>query len=784
MTLPFKRVSLAIALATILMGQAFADTFVVNKIQINGLQRVSQGTVLNYLPVQVGESFDTDDTPQVIAALYKTNFFSSITLEREGNTLVVNVEERPTIGAIRISGNKLITTKDLLKALSGLNVASGQVYDQSVIDGIQQSLEREYFQQGNYNAQIKIVATPASSNRIDVQITINEGPGTTIKKIQIIGATAFKEKKLVKMFKLKTKGLISGFTKADQYSKEKLDADLETLKSFYMDHGYVQFKIDSTQVTMTPDKKDVYIIIHITEGAQYKISGYKFDGTLLYPEEDLAKLVTLKPGEMFSRRVVTANTTRLGNYYGDHGYAFAKVQPIPQIDEAKHEVMMTFLIDPGSKVYVRRINFEGNAKTQDVVLRREMRQQEGALVSLTNIHESERRLNMLGYFKGVKVDTVPVPGSNDQVDLDVKVTEAPSASLTAGVGYSDSNGLLLNAGYSQPNFLGTGKNLGVSFNTSEFQRYYNISFYNPYYTDSGIGRGFNLYASTTNTDHGNIDISTYAMDNFGASLTYSMPLSDTDSLSYGYGYELTRVKLGNDPSQELINFFNGTNQIPLAPGVEAKDNSQNFGNVDLNGSWSHITYDRGIFPTRGFGQSLGAQLYVPGGGEPQTFYKINYLAHLYIPIYSGFIFSTSGAFGYGDGMFNTHGLPFYRNYYAGGIGITGQVRGYDGYSVGPQDSNGKSYGGNALASGSFALIVPTPIAPDSFRFSTFIDFGNVYNTDGIRTTEGSGPMRFSAGIQAEWRSPIGPLILSFAEPLNAQPQDRRQVLQFTVGTSF
>jgi outer membrane protein insertion porin family len=785
MALSLKRIALVAALATTLAGQALADTFVVQKIQINGLQRVSQGTVLNYLPIQVGDSLNTDDTSQLIKALYKTGFFTSVSLSREGNTLIVNVQERPTIGSIKITGNKLISTKDLLKALAGLGVAQGQVYDQSVIDGVQQSLQREYFQQGNYNAKVKITATPASSNRENLQIAITEGSAAVIKKIQIIGNTSFSSKTLLKQFTLKTPNLLSMFTKSDQYSKEKLDADLESLKSFYMDHGYIEFKVDSTEVTMTPDKRDVYIIIHITEGPLYKISGFKFDGNLLYPESQLQPLVIIKSGQTFSRKNVTISATNIGNFYGDHGYAFAKVQPVPQIDQADRQVMMTFLIDPGQKVYVRQINFTGNTKTEDEVLRRAMRQQEGALVSLNDVHESERRLNMLGYFKNVKVNTVPVEGTDNQVDLNVDVTEAPSASLTAGVGYSDTNGILLNAGFNQPNFLGTGRDLGINFNTSDFQRYYNISYFNPYYTDNGVGRGFNLYASTTNTDDGHVDISTYAMDEFGGSITYNVPVSEHNSLNFGYGYQMTRVKLGDSPSDELINFFNGTNTLPLPPGTKAQDSAQNFYNVLLNGGWNNINFDRGIYPTKGFGQTLNLQLAVPGSsGDQQNYYKASYANHLYVPLVADFILSLRSELAYGGGIGNNGVMPFYENYYAGGIGVTGAVRGYEGYSIGPKDSNGDTWGGNALVDGTIGLVIPTPIPSDTFRLTTFIDFGNVYNTSSFKTTTGSGPVRFAAGIQGEWRSPMGPLVLSFAEPLNEQPGDSREPLQFTVGTSF
>lgn len=778
-----KRTVLTFILLIAISGQVMADTFVVQKIQINGLQRVSQGTVLNYLPVQIGDTLNTDDTSKIISALYQTGFFSSINISRNANTLIINVTERPTIGSIKITGNKMINTKDLTKALNGFGVAEGQVYDPSLLDNIKLSLQKQYYQEGNYNATVNIVATPASNNRMNLQININEGDAAKIKQITIIGNQAYSQKELLKQFKLKSSGLVSNFTKDSQYSKEKLDGDLEALKSFYMNHGYIQFRVDSTEVNLSPDKKNVYIVIHETEGPQYTISGFQLQGNLLFPQSQLNPLIQLKPGQVFSRQAVTASANALTNFYGNYGYAFAKIQPIPQIDQVNHKVMMVFMIDPDKKVYVREINFIGNTKTEDEVLRRAMRQQEGALVSTSNIQESERRLNMLGYFKNVKVNSAPVPGTDDQVDLNVNVTEAPSATLTAGIGYSDTDGLLLNAGYNQPNFLGSGKNLGVNFNTSDFQRYYSISYFNPYYTDSGIGRGFNLYAETTNTDNDNVDISTYDMDQYGANVNFSMPLTENNSLTYGMGYQISRVELGDTPSQELVNFFNGTNTLPNY--AVANDDAQTYYNVLLNGGWNYIDFDKGIFPTKGFGQSVGLQLGLPGGGSNQeNYYKINYLAHLYVPVTHGFIVSLRGEVGYGGGILGTDALPFYDNYYAGGIGNMGAVRGYEGYSIGPKDSNGDTYGGNALVDGTFALVIPTGISPDAFRFTTFVDFGNVYDTDGVATTTGSGPMRFSVGIQGDWRSPIGPLVLSLAEPLNPQPSDEQERLQFTVGTSF
>lgn len=777
-----KQILLTAFFTTVLSANIYAATFTIAKIEIHGLQRVTEGTVLNYLPVQVGDTISDADTGKIISALYKTGFFSNISLERQGNTLIINVQESPTISSIKLSGNKLIDTKDLLKALNNLGIAVGQSYDPSILGGVKDSLERQYFSQGYYDAIVTANAIPDSNGGVSIQITVDEGKPAKIRQIKIIGNNAFSEKKLLGQFTLTTPSIFNFWSKNGQYSREKLDGDIEKLRSYYMDRGYVEFKVTSTDVSISPDKKDVYIVITIVEGPKYTFQGYQFTGDLIFPQDKLQQLVTLKPGDVFSQQNVTDNVTRIGNYYGNFGYAFAKVEPIPTIDSTKHQVFINFNITPGNKMYVNRINFSGNTKTADEVMRREMRQQEGALVNTGNIQESEHRLNGLGFFKTVKVNTVPVPGSDDEVDIDVAVTEAASATLTAGAGYSDTDGLLLNVGFTQPNFLGTGKSLGINANTSDYQRYFNVSYFNPYYTDSGIGRGFNAYISTTNTNNHNVDISTYAMDSYGVTMNYTLPMSENNTLGFGYGYQMSQVRLGDSPSFELINFMNGTNSLPPNPPT-AEHNSQTFNNVLFTGSYSYINYDKGIFPTRGIGSSISGSLYVPGGNSPETYYKAGYLVHWYQPLFSGFILSTRAELGYGDGLGGTKYLPFYENYYAGGIGVPGAVRGYQGYSIGPQDSNGDTYGGNAMVDGTFALIIPT-FLPDSARISIFSDFGNVYNTDGVNTTTGSGPMRFSVGISGEWRSPIGPLVLSIARAVNKQPQDELEPLQFTVGTSF
>ncbi len=763
-----KSLQVALVAGSLIMRAGMAEAFVVKHIKVQGNHRISYGTVLNYLPVHVGQDISEEDTADIIRALYKTGFFTNVDVARRGNTLIVHVQERPTIEKISISGNKEITTENLKTVLKNVGIAEGRVFDRSTLDNVQSSLQNQYYDRGNYNAQVTTKVVNESQNRVKISIEISEGSSAKIHEIKIIGNHAFSEKKLRGQFKLSTSHVWSFLTKSDQYSREKLDGDLEALRSFYMDNGYINFKIDSTQVSITPDKKDVYIVIHVTEGDQYRFKGFKLSGKLIYPRKDLRKLVEIKPGETFSRKKVNAGSKAIGNYLGNDGYTFAKVRPIPEVDDKNKTVMVTYVVEPGKQVYVRRINFTGNTKTADYVLRREMRQQEGGLASLKDIQESEHRLNMLSYFKNVAVKTNKVPGVDDQVDLDFSVVEAPSASLTLGVGYSDDDGFLINAGFNQPNFLGTGKSLGINANTSDYERSASVSYFNPYYTKDGIGRGYTAYFNTTDSDK--VDISTYATDTVGISSSYYMPLSETDSLSFGYGYQMERIETDKSDRSVEINKF-------------ITDYGDKTNNVMLNAGWSHIGFDRAIFPTRGFAQSIGLNVAVPGGGsEDLSYYKINYLAHFYQPLTHGFILSLRGELGYGGGFGRTSELPFYQNYFAGGIGTQGAVRGYNAYSIGPQDSNGDTIGGNALVDGSVELVIPTGITPDTFRTVAFIDFGNVYTN--VNTTIGSGPMRYSAGVAAHWRSPIGPLIFSLAAPLNRQPQDEREPMQFTVGTSF
>lgn len=770
------------------IAPAFAMTqFVIQDIEIQGLGHIKEGTVLNYLPVHLGQTLHPNDTANVIRSLYKTGFFSRVALQQRGQTLVIVVKERPTISRVTITGNKVMPTNVLVESLGSVGLAQGKMYNKSLLDNVQDSLQSQYYDRGNYAATVNYKIIPDKNNQVAVYIEIKEGVAARIKQIKIIGNEAFSERKLLHQFQLTTPRFWSFMTKSDQYSKEKLNADLENLRSFYLDQGYVQFHIESSQVSITPDRQDVYIVIRIVEGEQFQLSGFKVTGEMVLPEKQLEALVPIKEGDVFSRKAVTDSTTKIGNELGNFGFSFATVRPMPELNEDDHTVFVTFLIEPGHKAYVRRITFTGNTKTADEVLRRELRQMEGAVVSRNNINLSEYRLNMLGFFKTVKASTRRVPGSDDLVDIDYQVIEEPSASVSLSAGYSDTSKFSLNGGYHQPNFLGTGDALGLNFRTDRYTRSYSASFYNPYHTPEGIGRGVSLYAHVTDYDKGMV--TTYSSDRYGLSIFYNLPVAEKHSVTMGYSFQVTDLQVGSSAS------------------VEVKDFTQRYGkhfyNVLFNAGWNYMSMDRPIFPTKGLSQGADIVVAVPGGSDQISYYKANYTAKYYHPLYHNWILSLHGEVGYGNGLFNTNYLPFFENYYAGGIGIPGAIRGYKGYSVGPKDSNNRNYGGNLLVDGTVALIIPSPVTPDILRLSAFLDFGNVYTDVSVsscaanrytpvadcagdirHSPSGSGPVRMSAGLSAEWRTPMGPFVLSLAKPLNKQDGDVGDVFQFTVGAGI
>ena len=744
-----------------------ADGFIVRDIKVTGLQRVSTGTVLNYIPVQVGEEINSSSTGQIIRTLYDTGFFQSVSLERQGNTLIVNVVERATIGSITVVGNKEIPTDKMKSFFKEMGLVKGRVFQKSVLERLEKELKQAYTARGKYNSRIEARVTPLTDNRVAIHIVVSEGRVSRIKEIKIIGNHDFSKNVLLPEMALTTSNIFTYFTKKDQYSKAGMDASLEALRSYYMDRGYLKFNIVSSQVLLSPDRKDVYINIHVDEGPQYHFSGYSVVGKTVLPQEKITPLVEVKKGDVFSRKKVNETISKLGLALGDVGYGFPAISADPRIDENDKTVFITFIVEPGRHVYVRRINFHGNTKTADYVLRNIIRQEEGGLLSLHKIKESERQLRLLGYLKNIDVKTNPVPGTNNQVDLDVQVEEAPSAEASASVGYG-TNGYQFNASVSQHNFMGTGRSMGAAFNASQWGQDYSLNYYNPFYTDTGVGRGGSLYYSRI--DPKNLNVSTYGSNRYGGDVSYNFPAGEFSSFQLGYGYQDVDIQSVGYviPIQNFTNVF-----------------GRHFQEIRLTSGWSRNTYDQMPYPSSGFNQQAIAMAALPATSDSLSYFKSSYQAHLYYPLGRGWIISVLGNIGYGN-TFDSNGLPFFENYYAGGIAQPGQIRGYDSYSLGPLDNMGNSIGANFLANASAGLILPYPLSRDNIRTTVFGDMGNVFSrsTPRIFTGTNEGPLRYSAGVSVEWRSPFGPLAFSVAKALNAQPTDQTQYFQFALSSGF
>lgn len=743
------------------------DGFVVRGIKVTGLQRISTGTVLNYIPVQVGEEVDSSSTGEIIKTLYETGFFQSVSLERQGNILIVNVVERATIGAVNITGNKEIPTDKMKEFLKEMGLVKGRVFQKSTLERLEKELKKAYNARGKYNARIETRVSQLTDNRVAINITISEGRVSRIKEIKIIGNHDFSDGELRSELALSRAGLFTYFTKKDQYSKSGMDASLESLRSFYLDRGYLKFNIVSSQVLLSPDRKDVFINIHIYEGPQYHFSGYRVVGKTVVPREKLDSVIQVKKGAVFSRKKVTESISAIGLVLGDVGYGFPAINAEPQLNEENKTVFINFVVDPGRHVYVRRIKFHGNTKTSDYVLRSVIRQDEGGLLSLHNIKESERHLRLLGYLKNVDIKTNPVSGANNQVDLDVQVEEAPSAEASASVGYG-TNGYQLNASINQHNFMGTGRSMGAAFTSSKWGQDYNINYYNPFYTETGIGRGINLYFARV--DPRNLNVSTYSSNRFGGDVNYNFPLGEASSFQIGYGYQDIDIK--------SVGYV-----IPIQNFVDVY--GKHFQEIRLSSGWARNSYDQFPYPTRGLNQQLTAVVALPASNNSLSYYKSSYQARLYQPVTRGWIISLQGFVGYGN-MFNNQGLPFFENYYAGGTAQPGQVRGYDSFSLGPLDNFHNSLGGNLLTSASAGIILPYPLSRDTVRTTVFADAGNVFapNTLPIFTGFDAGPIRYSAGVSVEWRSPFGPLAFSVAKALNLQRYDQPQIFQLALSSGF
>ena len=741
---------------------AAADAFTIKDIRLEGLQRISAGTVFNYLPVKVGDTLDDTRTAEVVRTLFMTGFFRDVRIERDGETLVVSVVERPSIGSIEFTGNKDLKTEDLLAALEQAGFAEGRVFNRSILDQVEQELHRTYFAAGKYGARITSTVTPLERNRVGVGFDISEGVAAKIKQINIVGNATFDDDALLDEFNLETTGFFSFITRSDQYSKPKLAADLEALRAFYLDKGFINFNIDSTQVSITPDKKDVYVTINVTEGGSYAVRDIHLQGTLTVPEEELFELVTIVQGEVFSRKDVTETVRNIADRLGDEGYSFANVNAVPEIDDAAEKVDLTFFIDPGERVYVRRVNFRGNSKTRDEVLRREMRQIESGVISTEAIERSKVRLERLGFFESVNVETSAVPGAPDQVDVDFTVVEGPSGNLLLGAGVSQAEGGVLDVSITEENFLGTGNRLRAAFNNSKVNRDISFSWVNPYWTIDGVSRGIELY--NRRTDASDANLADYDLDEVGAGLTFGVPISEFMRINVGLNVEQTDFVVGSAASDEIRRFRD--------------EYGGQFTTVLATASWANDRRNSRFLPSTGSLTRLSGEVAVPGGDL--TYYKVAAQHQRFFPLPADFVFALDGEIAYGDGFGSTRGLPLTDNFFSGGLR---SVRGFRANTLGPRDSVGRPLGGNLKIAGTAEMILPLPFTKDSrsFRITGFVDAGNVYGSD---EDFDLGELRYSTGVAVIWLSPLGPLTMSLAVPLDKAEGDETQRFQFTFGTSF
>ncbi|GAP66535.1 beta-barrel assembly machine subunit BamA [Mizugakiibacter sediminis] len=763
------------------------EPFVIADIRIDGLTRISGGTVFSYLPVEKGDTLTPQRAEDAIRALYKTGFFSDVEMERQGDILVIKVKERPSISRLTLHGNKDIKEDDLKKGLKEIGLAEGDTFDRMSLDRVRQELIRQYYNRGKYNVSIEPHVVPLDRNRVAIDIEIREGKAARIKAINIVGNQAFTDKQIRDDFESDTTNWTSWYSKDDQYSREKLSGDLEKLASYYLDRGYADFQIDSTEVTISPDKRNMYISAGIKEGEVYTISDVKLLGKLILPEDALRRLVQIKPGDTFSRRKIELSTDAITAVLSNIGYAFAKVTPVPKLDKEKRTVDLTLYVEPGQRVYVRRINFKGNTRTEDEVLRREMRQLEGAWYSQAAINRSKIRLQRLGYFKTVDIENQRVPGTEDQVDLNVKVEEQASGSLMFGIGYSQVSGAIISVSVSENNFLGTGDKVSATVQHSSFYDTTSLGYYNPYLTDSGIGIGYNLRYSKL--DQAQANLANYTENTASASSYLSIPVSETDTINVGLGVSKTKLNVfpGLTP-QSFIDYLIGLNHLTIHTG-------------SLTASYAHDTRNKYFSPTRGGIYSVSTEVGLPG--STVQYYKVTGLAAHYFPLPKNFVWMLSGTLGYGDtyGRDSNLAFPFWQNFYAGGVN---DVRGFRDNTLGPRvcvggtttvPVNGRCASGSFLdaqpVGGAFKVLatselyLPLPFLKntDTARVSWFVDVGNVYaNYNAFSASE----LRASTGLSLQWQAPVGPIRINLAWPVRDKPEDAPFIerLQFTFGSQF
>ena len=779
------------------------DTWVVSDIRLSGLQRVSAGSVFAEMPIAVGDEIGTFDLQIVAKTLFKTGQFDDVQIGRDGNILIISLVERPSISSIEIEGNKALKTEDLMKGLEGAGLSEGQVFKRSVLSGLALEIQRQYVSQGRYAALVDVKTEPRPRNRVELNIEIEEGEVATIEGINVVGNETFSDNDLLRDFELSTGGWFSFLSSDNKYSREKLKGDIESLTSYYKDRGYVEFNLSSSQVTITPDKKSVFITLNVKEGKPYKVNKIRLTGDIPVDEEILKSLVLINEGDIYSQFLITETEELFTNILGNEGYSFAEVNGVPDVNPETGEVDLTFYVDPQQRTYVNRIIFKGNKRTHDVVLRREMRQMEGAWASNVLIENSKLRLERLGFFKEVESETIPVAGVNDQIDVEFTVEEEVSGSIGGSFGYS-SWGLMLGLNYSENNAFGTGKRVSIGINDSAWRKSYYFDYGDPYYSIDGVSRGYSVFYNES--DYGQYNVASYTSDSYGTGIQFGLPISDIERIGLNLRYESTSIDVGMMSASQILSFT-------ASEGTE-------FEAIKTQVVWSRITLNRGIFPTAGQSQSFAFEIAVPGSSI--TYGRATYRHRYYRPIFGGkFILSLRGEIGALEAYGDTNVPPFYEHFYSGGIT---SVRGFRANTLGPRamqsqfvlDENGepllnengeptfnpyygygrddeRSIGGAYLVEGGFDFIFRLPFLEDqrSVRTSFFIDTGNVFAQDcgdkeiNINCSElDLGELRYSYGLGVTWITQLGPMSLALATVGNQGPLDRTEGFQFEIGTQF
>ena len=805
-----KQIKLAF-LSLLLSTQLLAfDEFLVSDIRIIGLQRVSTGSIFNVIPISVGDKIDSRKSNDIVKSLFSTEQFDDIQIGKDGNTLIITVTERPSISALDISGNKALKTEQLMESLDGVGIKEGEVYKRSTLEKVKSELVRSYASNGRYGAGVDIEEVVKPRNRIEINIEVDEGKSATIKKINIIGNEIYTNEELLDGFELSEGSFFSFLANDNQYSREKLKGDIETLESFYRDRGYLKFSIESSQISLSRDKKSIFITFNINEGDKYQINDVDVVGEIPFEEAIYKDIIQSLKDTTYSQAQITSIEEYFINILGNRGYAFAEVAGNPEIDEETNEVKLIFSVQPGNRTYTRKILFTGNDITQDHVLRREMRQFEGAWTSDNAIEAGKVRLERLGYFKEVNVETIPVPGTDDQIDISYSVEEETTGSIGGNIGYSDF-GLMLGFNLQEQNFLGSGNTVGIGINKNVYSEMYNISYMNPYATRDGVSLGYNLYFRET--DYGEFNVANYLTNSSGFGAQFGYPISDITRLGFNITYDKTDIDIGSLPAREIYDFVSVEGNI--------------FETLSAQLSWQRVTLNRGLFPTDGASTVLSVSSTIPG--SDLSYYRLNVRQRYYQPLTQNLVFGFQGELGYLDAYGDTEETPFFQNFYAGG---PRSLRGFESNTLGPRSTDAPCYefnyeegtcpnlldtdgdgeldapyynpyanqtsryrdapiGGNIKIEGSLQLIFRLPFIEDqrSLRSAFFFDFGNVFSDNckeyQINCSEPSiDDLRYSYGVGITWITGFGPMSLAIAKPTNAGPRERTEEFQFTVGNVF